>query len=74
MITYMVINGHEIHGDAHTLAALSDAYRAVPSLIDALRALHACHRAFSGNDNWTMLDDEARAAAEAALAATGMQS
>lgn len=38
-------------------------------LAEALRALHACHRAFSSNDNWTSLDDEAREASEKALAA-----
>jgi hypothetical protein len=41
---------------------------AAPDLLAALEALHACHRAFSGNDNWTMLDDEARALAENAIA------
>jgi hypothetical protein len=39
-----------------------------PDLLSALEALHACHRAFSANENWTMLDDEARAMAEAAIA------
>jgi hypothetical protein len=34
----------------------------------ALKAMHACHRAFSGAENWTALDDEARAAAESAIA------
>ena len=41
---------------------------AAPDLLAALRDLHACHRAFSGADNWTALDDDARAAAEAAIA------
>lgn len=40
---------------------------AAPDLLRALKALHACHRAFSGNDNWTTLDDEARIEAEAAI-------
>lgn len=43
-------------------------FAAAPELLAALEALHACHRAFSGNENWTMLDDEARALAEAAIA------
>jgi len=37
-------------------------------LVAALKALHACHRAFSNSENWTALDDEARAAAERAIA------
>ena len=37
-------------------------------LLDALKALHACHRAFSSNENWTALDDEARSAAETIIA------
>ena len=41
---------------------------AAPEMYEALKALHACHRAFSGSDAWTMLDDEARAAAEATIA------
>jgi hypothetical protein len=41
---------------------------AAPDLLEALEALHACHRAFSSNDNWTSLDDDAREAAEAAIA------
>ena len=36
-------------------------------LYKALRDLHACHRAFSSNDNWTSTDDEARVYAETAL-------
>ena len=47
--------------DAHLIAA-------APDLLAALEALHACHRAFSGNDNWTMLDDESRSLAENAIA------
>ncbi len=34
----------------------------------ALTALHSCHRAFSNSENWTVLDDEARQFAEAAIA------
>ena len=41
---------------------------AAPDLLEALEALHACHRAFSGNGNWTMLDDDARAMAEKTIA------
>lgn len=41
---------------------------AAPDLLEALEALHACHRAFSSNDNWTSLDDDARAFAESAIA------
>ena len=40
---------------------------AAPEMLAALKALHACHRAFSGSDAWTILDDEARAAAEAKI-------
>jgi len=40
-------------------------------LVQALKDLHACHRAFSANNNWTSLDDDARVNAEAALAAAG---
>ena len=36
-------------------------------LLQALKDLHMCHRAFSSNDNWTSLDDRARAAAENAI-------
>ncbi len=39
-------------------------YDAAPELLELLKALHSCHRAFSSNDNWTVLDDEAREAAE----------
>jgi hypothetical protein len=41
---------------------------AAPELLKALEALHSCHRAFSSNDNWTSLDDDARAFAESAIA------
>lgn len=41
---------------------------AAPDMLAALKALHVCHRAFSGSQNWGMLDDEARTAAEAAIA------
>jgi hypothetical protein len=43
--------------------------RARKAMLAALEALHACHRAFSGSEDWGLLDDEARAAAEAAIAA-----
>jgi hypothetical protein len=41
---------------------------AAPELLAALRALHAAHRGFRISDVWGVLDDEARAAAEAAIA------
>ena len=37
-------------------------------LLEALKQLHSVHRAFSSNDNWTILDDEARKLAEDAIA------
>lgn len=40
---------------------------AAPELLAALKAIHACHRAFSNTENWTALDDEARSAAESAI-------
>jgi hypothetical protein len=40
---------------------------AAPDLLAALKAMHACHRAFSNAENWTALDDDARAAAESAI-------
>lgn len=39
-----------------------------PDLLEALKALHSAHRAFSSNDNWTVYDDDARAFAEKAIA------
>ena len=41
---------------------------AAPDMLAALKALHAAHRAFSGSEDWGVYDDEARAAAEAAIA------
>ena len=38
-------------------------------LLDALKDLHSCHRAFSSNENWTLLDDEARSLAERVIEA-----
>lgn len=35
--------------------------------LDVLVAMHGVHRGFSSNDNWTILDDDARAATEALL-------
>lgn len=51
----------EVEANAHLIAS-------APELYEALSQLHAMHRAFSGNDNWTALDDEVRALAEEALA------
>jgi hypothetical protein len=51
-------------------SALADNARliaAAPDLLAALKAMHACHRAFSNAENWTALDDDARAAAESAI-------
>ncbi len=45
-----------------------------PDLLAALEALHSVHRAFSSNDNWTSLDDDARAFAESAIARARGQS
>ena len=41
---------------------------AAPEMLDALKKLHACHRAFSGSDDWSVLDDEVRAEVEAMIA------
>ena len=57
-----------ISDDAVAWQANAHLIAAAPDLLAALRDLHACHRAFSGADNWTALDDDARAAAEAAIA------
>lgn len=41
---------------------------AAPDLLEALKALHSCHRAFSNDpEMWTALDDDARKQAEAAI-------
>jgi len=40
----------------------------VADLLRALLDLYACHRAFSSNDNWTVIDDDAREQAEKAIA------
>ena len=32
--------------------------------VQLLKDMHSMHRAFSGNDNWTPLDDDVRAAVE----------
>jgi hypothetical protein len=42
--------------------------RGIAGLVEALKQLHSMHRAFSQNENWTILDEEARAMAEAAMA------
>jgi hypothetical protein len=53
------------YADARLIAA-------APDLLATLQALHACHRGFSSSPDWGALDDEARAAAESAIAkATG---
>lgn len=36
-------------------------------LVRTLKAFHSCHRAFSSSENWTALDDEVRAEAEALI-------
>lgn len=41
---------------------------AAPDLLEALIALHSCHRAFSDSENWTVFDDEVRLLAENAIA------
>ena len=41
---------------------------AAPEMLEALKTLHACHRAFSGSDDWSVLDDEVRAEVEAMIA------
>ena len=56
------------YGVAGDDAANARLIAAAPEMLAALKALHACHRAFSGSDAWTILDDEARAAAEATIA------
>jgi hypothetical protein len=50
-----------------TLADNARLIAAAPDLLAALKAMHACHRAFSNAENWTALDDDARAAAESAI-------
>mgnify|MGYP003147072020 CR=1 FL=1 len=42
---------------------------AAPQMLEALLQLHSMHRAFSSNENWTGMDDEARELAEDAIAA-----
>ena len=51
----------EVEANAHLISS-------APEMLEALRQLHAMHRAFSGNENWTTLDNEARALAEEAIA------
>jgi len=51
----------EAEANAHLISS-------APEMLEALRQLHAMHRAFSGNENWTTLDNEARALAEEAIA------
>jgi len=48
--------------------SLTEAESQRDELLAALKALHACHRAFSSSENWTLLDDEARLEAEKAIA------
>jgi hypothetical protein len=58
------------NGTAWEEPATTDPVRdAAPAMLAALKALHSCHRAFSSSEQWTALDDDARAAAEAAIAA-----
>lgn len=37
-------------------------------VLETLKAIHSCHRAFSSSENWTTLDDEARAKTEQIIA------
>lgn len=66
------IIGKNLFGDAYVAGdiAANDAalISAAPDLLSALKALHSCHRAFSGSESWTTLDDEARGFAETAIA------
>lgn len=40
--------------------------------IELLKAMHSVHRAFSGNDNWTSLDDDVRERVERFLDSKGV--
>ena len=57
-----------VDGEENQTDANARLIAAAPEMLDALKTLHACHRAFSGSDDWTMLDDEARAEVEAIIA------
>lgn len=71
LIKPFIASVEDDHNDSET-GANARLIAAAPDLLEALIALHACHRGFSGSENWTALDDEAREFAEAAIAkATG---
>lgn len=61
------VKGHEGQQEANA-SFICRAVNSHASLLEALKSLHACHRAFSSNDNWTMLDDDTRDFAEQAIA------
>lgn len=54
--------------DPDKAAANARLIAAAPDMLAALKAIHAAHRAFSASEDWGVYDDEARAAAEAAIA------
>lgn len=54
--------------DRETAEHIILAHRLLPLLCTALKDLHSVHRAFSGNENWTSLDDAVREQAEKAIA------
>jgi|APGre2960657404_1045060.scaffolds.fasta_scaffold224037_2 hypothetical protein len=59
---------YPLGNDPDKAAANARLIAAAPDMLAALKALHAAHRAFSGSEDWGVYDDEARAAAEAAIA------
>ena len=59
---------YPLGNDPDKAAASARLIAAAPDMLAALKALHAAHRAFSGSEDWGVYDDEARAAAEAAIA------
>ena len=69
-LTWRGFNGSELDITRMRHSGIDNAIliAAAPDLLAALEALHACHRSFSSNDNWTTLDDDARAFSESAIA------
>lgn len=59
---------YPLGNDPDKAAANARLIAAAPDMLAALKALHAAHRAFSGSEDWGVYDDEAREAAEAAIA------